>query len=140
MTGKRLFAHHGRDTSCYDPLFAFWYDLQGGKFVRHVLSFNHLPWYSGEKNINPPPNGAIAVGMKLNIADMDKDGRVSILEAFTWARLRVAESYERDGQLRTEHAVLEDNGDGRPSERPWRYEQDGADGRLAAGFVLAPEG
>ncbi len=76
VSGKRLFAHHGRDTSCYDPLFAFWYDLQGGKFVRHVLSFNHLPWYSGEgeKNINPPPNGAIAVGMKMNIADMDKDG------------------------------------------------------------------
>ena len=31
VTGKRLFAHHGRDTSCYDPLFAFWYDMQGGK-------------------------------------------------------------------------------------------------------------
>jgi len=74
VTGKRLFAHHGRDISCYDPLFAFWYDLQGGKFQRHVLSFNHLPWYPGRKNINPPPNGAVAVGMKLNIADVDQDG------------------------------------------------------------------
>jgi len=34
---------------------------------------NHF-WYPGKKNINPPPNCAIAVGMKLNIADMDKDG------------------------------------------------------------------
>ena len=76
-----MFAHHGRDTSCYDPLFAFWYDLQGGKFVRHVLSFNHLPWYSGEKNINPAPNGAVAVGMKMNIADMDKDGDNDIVIA-----------------------------------------------------------
>jgi hypothetical protein len=27
VTGKRLFAHHGRDVSCYDPLFAFWYEF-----------------------------------------------------------------------------------------------------------------
>jgi len=81
VTGKRLFAHHGRDTSCYDPLFAFWYDLQGGKFDRHVLSFNHLPWYSAETNINPPPNSAIGAGMKLNIADLDKDGRNDIVFA-----------------------------------------------------------
>ncbi|HIJ52932.1 MAG TPA: VCBS repeat-containing protein [Planctomycetes bacterium] len=79
VSGKRLFAHHGRDTSCYDPLFTFWYDIQGGKFERHVLSYNHLPWYSAEKNINPAPNYAIAVGMKLNIADMDKDGHNDII-------------------------------------------------------------
>ncbi len=81
VTGKRMFAHHGRDTSWTDPLFAFWYDVQKGKFQRHLLSYNHLPWYSGEKNHNPPPNGAIAVGMKLNIADMDKDGRNDIVVA-----------------------------------------------------------
>ena len=81
VTGKRLFAHHGRDTSCYDPLFAFWYDVQGGKFVRHVLSYNHLPWIPGVKNQNPPPNGAIAVGMKLNMADVDKAGRNDVIVA-----------------------------------------------------------
>ena len=78
-TGKRLFAHHGRDTSCYDPLFVFWYDIQGGEFQRHVLAFNHLPWYPGEKNLNPPPNGAIAVGMKMCIVDLDKDGRNDVV-------------------------------------------------------------
>lgn len=79
VTGKRLFAHHGRDISWDEPLFAFWYDIQGGKFQRHVLSFNHLPWYSAEKNVNPPPNYAVAVGMKMNIADMDKDGRNDVV-------------------------------------------------------------
>lgn len=79
VSGKRLFAHHGRDTSCWDPTFAFWYDIQGGKFERHILSFNHLPWYSGEENINPAPNGAISVGMKMVIVDLDKDGRNDVV-------------------------------------------------------------
>jgi hypothetical protein len=74
VTGKRLFAHHGRDISCYEPLFAFWYDVAGGRFERHILSFNHLPWIPGEENRNPPPNGAIGVGMKVIVVDMDKDG------------------------------------------------------------------
>ena len=81
VTGKRLFAHHGEDISAFDPLFAFWYDLQGGKFERHILSYNHLPFYPGMKNLNPPPNGAIGVGMKLIIADMDKDGRNDVVVA-----------------------------------------------------------
>jgi len=81
VTGKRLFAHHGRDVSCYDPLFAFWYKIRDGKFERHILSFNHIPWYPTETNVNPAPNYAIAVGMKLNIADMNKDGRNDIIVA-----------------------------------------------------------
>jgi hypothetical protein len=79
VTGKRLFAHHGRDVSCYDPLFGFWYEMAGGQFTRHILYYNHLPWYPGEKNINPPPNGAISMGMKVYIVDLDKDGRNDIV-------------------------------------------------------------
>ena len=79
VTGKRLFAHHGRDISWDEPLYAFWYDLQKGNFQRHVLAFNHLPWYSAEKNLNPAPNWAVAVGMKMNVADMDKDGRNDVV-------------------------------------------------------------
>ncbi len=78
VTGKRMFAHHGNDASAFDPLFAFWYEIKGGKFERHLLSYNHLPWYS-EKDHNPPPNFVVAVGMKLNIADMDKDGKNDIV-------------------------------------------------------------
>ena len=69
-----MFPHHGRDISAYEPAFVFWYDINDGAFERHILSFNHLPWYPGRDNVNPPPNSAIGVGMKINIADMDGDG------------------------------------------------------------------
>ncbi len=62
-------------------------------------------------------------------ADQDKDGRTSMLEAFVYARQQVADSYARDGQLLTEHAVLDDNGDGRPSDTPGQPGGDGATAR-----------
>src|SRR5690606_4460431 len=46
-------------------------------------------------------------------ADADKDGRVSLLEAFEYARLEVAREYERGNKLLTEHAVIDAVGDGR---------------------------
>jgi hypothetical protein len=45
-------------------------------------------------------------------ADPDKNGRVSVLEAFNYASKLTAESYEQNGKLATEHALLDDNGDG----------------------------
>jgi hypothetical protein len=68
-------------------------------------------------------------------ADGDKDGRVSILEAFSWARTRVADSYKRDGQLLTEHALLDDDGDGKGTAAPG---QPGADGALARTLFMSP--
>ena len=41
-------------------------------------------------------------------ADGDKDGRVSVFEAFDFAKKEVARSYEADKKLLTEHAVLSD--------------------------------
>ncbi len=75
-----------------------------------------------------------AEALSTDDADMDKDGRVSMLEAFTWARRRVVESYERDGQLLTEHAVLDDNGDGKGTDEPG---QPGEDGALARTLFLS---
>src|SRR5262245_4508341 len=45
-------------------------------------------------------------------ADTDKNGRVSALEAFTYAAKLTGESFEKKGLLATEHALLDDNGDG----------------------------
>ena len=44
-------------------------------------------------------------------ADLDKDGQVSLLEAFVTSGNRVEEYYRTHSQLATEHALLDDNGD-----------------------------
>lgn len=41
-------------------------------------------------------------------ADADKDGRVSVFEAFDFAKKEVARSYDADKKMLTEHAVLSD--------------------------------
>ncbi len=44
-------------------------------------------------------------------ADIDKDGQVSLLEAFLSGSSRVDEYYRTHSQLASEHALLDDNGD-----------------------------
>ena len=42
-------------------------------------------------------------------ADADKDGRVSVLEAFAFAKKEVERAYEADNRMLTEHSVLSDS-------------------------------
>lgn len=53
----------------------------------------------------------------LQEADLDQDKQVSLLEAFRHASKAAATFYELDERLATEHALLEDNGDGVPTRR-----------------------
>jgi hypothetical protein len=46
------------------------------------------------------------------VADLDKDGQTSLLEAFLVAAKRVDASYTEAGLLATEHALIDDNADG----------------------------
>lgn len=48
----------------------------------------------------------------LSEADVDQDKQVSVLEAFLFSSKQVAEFYETDGRLATEHSIIDDNGDG----------------------------
>ncbi|MDP2317748.1 MAG: hypothetical protein Q8O42_00205 [Acidobacteriota bacterium] len=48
--------------------------------------------------------------------DLDKNGRTSLFEVFTVASASVKQHYEQKGQLATERAVLDDNGDGKGIE------------------------
>ncbi|MGF1527991.1 MAG: hypothetical protein ACFCBW_14540 [Candidatus Competibacterales bacterium] len=68
-------------------------------------------------------------------ADGDKNGRVSLLEAFEFARHQVQSQAEAERRLLTEHALLDDDGDGEGSAEPSMSDGDGA---LAAAFYLTP--
>jgi hypothetical protein len=52
-------------------------------------------------------------------ADLDKDGQISLLEAFLSASYQVAEFYKLEGRLATEHALIDDNGDGLGTPADW---------------------
>ena len=52
-------------------------------------------------------------------ADLDKDGQTSLLEAFLTASHQVDEFYSAAGRLVTEHALLDDNGDGLGTRADW---------------------
>ena len=78
-------------------------------------------------------------------ADADKNRRISVLEAFNYAKAEVARAYEREGLLSTEHALLDDNGDKEGSQTPGAADKSGkvsTDGTVAAilSFGLAGDG
>ena len=58
-------------------------------------------------------------------ADADKNRRISVLEAFDYARAAVARSYEQEGLLATEHALIDDNGDKEGTQAPSASTKDG---------------
>jgi hypothetical protein len=52
-------------------------------------------------------------------ADLDKDEQTSLLEAFLMASRRVSDFYKDEGRLATEHALIDDNGDGLGTPADW---------------------
>ena len=68
-------------------------------------------------------------------ADLDKNDRVSIWEAFTYASARVHDWFDTLGQLATERPLLDDTGDGVGAEAG----NAGRDGALAQVTYLQPE-
>ena len=46
-------------------------------------------------------------------ADRDRNGHVSVLEAFEYAKAKVTQAYQQKGNLLTEHATMDDGGEGR---------------------------
>lgn len=68
-------------------------------------------------------------------SDLDKNGRVSIWEAFAAASAGVKQHYEQRGQLSTERPLIDDNGDGigREADAP------GDDGAVARAVYLSAE-
>lgn len=58
-------------------------------------------------------------------ADTDHDGKVSVLEAFQYAKAQVAAQYQREGLMQTENPILDDNGDKQGSLDPGPQAKEG---------------
>ncbi|HUD45248.1 MAG TPA: hypothetical protein VMR33_00375 [Candidatus Baltobacteraceae bacterium] len=63
--------------------------------------------------------GYLAADIASPSADLDKDGQTSLLEAFLLASRQVQQYYKDQGLLLTEHALLDDNGDGLGTPPDW---------------------
>ena len=80
-------------------------------------------------------------------SDLDHDGQTSVLEAWLAASQRTAEFYKTEGRIATEHALLDDNGDGLGTPPEW-YEGlrlvkkpkngNAPDGLRASQLILVP--
>jgi hypothetical protein len=80
-------------------------------------------------------------------ADLDKDGEVSLLEAFLMASRQANEFYKLQGRIATEHALVDDNGDGLGTQADWFHglravkkarDAKAVDGLQAQQFFLLP--
>ncbi len=108
-----------------------------GAFVKALSAANHVvvtATKSGQERNETVFAQHFVAAFVDAAADADKDERVSLLEAFRYARDGVVRFYEREERLLTEHAVLDDNGDGVASDAP---EGRDGDGVLARRVFLA---
>ncbi|MFL6273846.1 MAG: hypothetical protein ACJ74G_01445 [Blastocatellia bacterium] len=70
-------------------------------------------------------------GLSDDAADADKNGRISVLEAFAYATKLTADYYKTKNRLATEHALIDDNSDGTGHE-----EATAGDGTVAKTLYL----
>lgn len=77
--------------------------------------------------------GYFVEALTSDAADADKNKRISILEAFQYAKTEVERAYKQEGLLATEHAMLDDDGDKQGSQTPAAT---GKDGKVAAVLSL----
>lgn len=84
--------------------------------------------------------GFLAEALDGAAGDANKDGRTSALEAFAFAQREIERYYRQNGLLRTENALLDDDGDGMGSPEPAGVEaSETVDGRLASLLYLGQE-
>jgi hypothetical protein len=86
-----------------------------GEFIKPLAAKGRIvvtATRSGQENNATRFTEYFIAALNATDADTDQDGHISVLEAFTYASRLTAEFYTRAGRLATEHALLEDNGDG----------------------------
>ena len=86
-----------------------------GEFVKSLSAKGRIvvtATRSGQESNATRFAGFFIATLNATDADTDQDGHVSVLESFVYASRLTADFYTRAGRLATEHALLEDNGDG----------------------------
>jgi hypothetical protein len=97
---------------------------------------------SGAEHFTTLFGGFFIDALTSEAADADKNKRVSVLEAFKFAKTEVTRAYEREGLLATEHALLDDDGDKEGSADPSSTGSDpkNKDGKVASVVSLGVAG
>lgn len=92
-----------------------------GEFVKSLSAKGRIvitATKSGQETNATRFAGFFIAALNATDADTDQDGHTSVLETFVYASRLTADFYTRAGRLATEHALLEDNGDGVGREKP----------------------
>jgi hypothetical protein len=119
---------------------------ESGRFIKSLSAKGRIVLAatraSGEDNETEFPQALSAVATQpLAALDLDKDGKLSVLELYYRILVEVQARYAADKRLSTEHQQLDDNGDGVGTERPLASDEGtrkpGEDGILAYGTILS---
>lgn len=80
---------------------------------------------SAAERYDPLFGGFLVTALQQKRADIDRNGRVSVLEVFNYASGQTAQWYRDQDRLSTENAVLDDSGDGLFTREPGTGQPDG---------------
>ena len=69
-------------------------------------------------------------------SDENGDGRISMVEAFQRTVHQIDNLFRDQSLMKSETALLDDNGDGEPTQRPWMHATEGNDGAVASNLML----
>jgi hypothetical protein len=86
-----------------------------GEFIKSLAAKGRIvitATRNGEETNATRFTGFLIAALNANDSDTDQDGHTSVLEAFAYATRLTDDFYKRAGRLASEHAMLDDNGDG----------------------------
>lgn len=110
----RMFA----DLTCREQVFVMTFSLSG-YFVAPLARRDRVVIAATEADAEPNETSfpavfaqTLAAGLKPAEHDFDKDGRLTLFDLYVAVAVEVAQGYATNEQLATEHAQLDDDGDG----------------------------
>lgn len=107
---------------CHRPLAVINCASASGPFINALSGTNRViitATRSGNEVNAARFGGYLAKAIANPAADLDKDGQTSLLEAFLLASRQTQQFYKEAGRLTTEHALIDDNGDGLGTPADW---------------------